>query len=42
MKARRMLRWVLISALAFGSVGATACEGEETPIEVDDGEGDED
>ncbi len=42
MKARRMLRWVLISALAFGTVAATACEGEETPIEVEDGEGGED
>jgi hypothetical protein len=42
MKARRSARWLLVLVLAFGGISAVACEGEGSPVEIEDGEGGED
>jgi hypothetical protein len=42
MEGRRSIRWLLVIALAFGGISAVACEGEGSPVEIEDGEGGED
>jgi hypothetical protein len=42
MEARRGVRWLLVLMLAFGTISAVACEGEGSPVEIEEDGGGED